>query len=869
MSASVGAHPVVTDGSLGDWFATAPITSPGAYPNLNTGQVARNAAQQGEFIWRDTFHDQRIIATSAITRDADLRTFKVTGDATNLYVNLNVDSAIDVSGPKAAEFQIGIDSAPGGNTVLVDDPGATAPISTSVTPNAAWEYLIQTQFKNGATSAPLVYTAPNSSSTAGTSAFFKGVGIDTAELKIPWSAIGGPPTGGGKRLRFTVATLFSDRIDAETPLANGSKVIDTMNPYQDAATDLVDGQLDYPVDIYFAASGEVFSPLVITEFLASPPAGGTEWVEIYNASSFPVSLAGYKIGDAAKPLPPPGNSEAMFQLPGNKTLSPGAFVIVANNANTFKTLYPGVDTRPGVTLYSVTNLTRYTLWGNGNALTLPKGPLPTDTTFEEQVVLLDGSDSLVDVVTYISSTLPDSAIQPGVVPIVVQGAQLPADRTYERCPAARDTNDAAFDFVAHNSRAAQTPGAICDGKTALSLTLNGQATVAVGGRIDYTLTYQNSGASATNIYITDTLPLDVSYINGSQVANPVFGASPIVFTDLGGGELQWKLPLIEVGSGTIAFSAQVANNPALIGQDRTNSATIAGPLPDTDASDNTATASTHLTALPQADVGIAKALTSALESFYNGGLAVYTLSYSNSGDLPATSTIITDTIPPGLSFVSASRRPNIQDSSKLVFNVGNVASVVDATIVMTFTVTAPEAGGTLIANTATIGTRTTPELMTDNNTATATNTTVAPPPTDLALAKTADAITVPLGGEVGYELAISNSGGRTASGIQVVDILPPGLAYKAGSSSAAAGEPLVSGDGRTLTWNLPSGFTVAPGARQAFQFRAIAATAGPGDALVNEAVVNLAGDLNTQDNAASSDAATVTGYRLCLPLVVK
>ncbi|HEU5098588.1 MAG TPA: hypothetical protein VFU22_06185 [Roseiflexaceae bacterium] len=43
--ANAVAHPVTTDGTIGDWFATSPITSPGAYPNPNTGQVARNATQ--------------------------------------------------------------------------------------------------------------------------------------------------------------------------------------------------------------------------------------------------------------------------------------------------------------------------------------------------------------------------------------------------------------------------------------------------------------------------------------------------------------------------------------------------------------------------------------------------------------------------------------------------------------------------------------------------------------------------------------------------------------------------------------------------------------------------------------------------------
>src|SRR5215475_12819960 len=80
MSAHAGAHPVAVDGAIAGWFATSPITSPGAYPNLNSGQVARNSAQQGEFAWRDTFRDQRIIATTTITRDVDLRTFRATGD---------------------------------------------------------------------------------------------------------------------------------------------------------------------------------------------------------------------------------------------------------------------------------------------------------------------------------------------------------------------------------------------------------------------------------------------------------------------------------------------------------------------------------------------------------------------------------------------------------------------------------------------------------------------------------------------------------------------------------------------------------------------------------------------------------------------
>ncbi len=869
VSANAVAHPVTIDGAIGDWFETSPITSPGAYPNPNTVQVTRNPAQAGEYIWRDIYNDQRVItSTATITRDVDLRTFRATGDATNLYLYLNVTSVTNTNfyGAKAPEFQIAIDSAPGGNTNLILDPA-------TINANAAWEYLVQTRFSTngvvGTTNivAPLVYAAAGGSSSAGTSGVLKGVGIDTAELKIPWSQIGGAPPSGGKRLRFSVATLFSDRSNVNDGTASGSVVMDAIAPSQTAKADLADGVLNYSVDAYFDAKGEVFSPLLITEFLASIPNQGTQWVEIANTSALTIDLAGYKIGDAAKPLA--GNSEGMFAFPA-KTLAPGAIVVVANNKTIFNTLYPSVAGQPNVTVYGISNgdLSKYTTWGNGNTLTLPKAPAPTDTSFEEQIVLLDGSDSLVDVATYISAALPNSAAQPGMLPLSIPSAGIPTDRTYERCPAARDTNDASFDFIPHDGKAAQTPGALCDGKIALSITQAAPATVAVAGRIDYTLTYANSGAGATDVYVTDTLALNTSYIAGSQVSTPAFGSNPIVFTDLGGGKLQWKLPLVGTGSGTISFSAQVAGNVPP-GQALNNSAVIAGPLPDTSAADNTSSASTTVTANALADVGIAKALTSPPETFYTGRPAVYTLTYSNIGDLPAMHTLITDTIPAGLAFVAASRAPAIVDSSKLVFDVGTLASAVNQTIVLTFTVTAPSAGGDTIVNGAAIGTSTAPEPVKGNNSASASNTTVAVPPIDLALSKTADASMAPLGGKIGYTLAISNIGGGTASGIQVVDTLPEGLTYKPGSSSVAAGEPIVSGDGRTLTWNLPAGFTVGTGATRSFQFITIAPTSSPTAGIVNSAVVHAAGDTNALNDSASSDPTTVGGTRVYLAMVMR
>ncbi len=200
-------------------------------------------------------------------------------------------------------------------------------------------------------------------------------------------------------------------------------------------------------------------------------------------------------------------------------------------------------------------------------------------------------------------------------------------------------------------------------------------------------------------------------------------------------------------------------------------------------------------------------------------------------------------------------------------------SAVDATIALTFTVTASPAGGTPIVNTATIGTSTTPELIMANNSATVTVMSAAAPPPDLSLVKATDAVTVTVGGELGYQFTISNQGGQGASGIQVVDTLPAGLVYKPGSSGTA-GDPAITNGGHTLTWNLPASFDLATGATKGFQFSAVASQAEPGVELVNNAVVNVAGDTQTQNNAASSEATLVTetdpvetGTRLYLPLV--
>jgi len=100
-----------------------------------------------------------------------------------------------------------------------------------------------------------------------------------------------------------------------------------------------------------------------------------------------------------------------------------------------------------------------------------------------------------------------------------------------------------------------------------------------------------------------------------------------------------------------------------------------------------------------------------------GGPVRYTLTYGNLGGVPAQDVRITDTLPAGLAFLSASVPPT--STAPLVWNVGDLAAGAGPyTIIVTATVAAGTPAWTTLVNTVTIGAAT-PEIERDNNTAVA------------------------------------------------------------------------------------------------------------------------------------------------------
>ena len=200
-----------------------------------------------------------------------------------------------------------------------------------------------------------------------------------------------------------------------------------------------------------------------------------------------------------------------------------------------------------------------------------------------------------------------------------------------------------------------------------------------------------------------------------------------------------------------------------------NTASVASTTADPVPANNTSTAVTTVTA--SADVSIAK---SGPVSVVAGGVVSYQLVVVDNGPSDAVGVSVTDTLPAGITFVSAT------GSGWACSHVGNVSvtctrpSVAAGATAPTITVavTAPAYHVTL-TNTADV-TDAVPDPDQANNSSSVA-TTVAPM-ADLSLVKTGPA-SVAAGAQVGYRLVVSNAGPDAATGVQVVDTLPAGVAF--------------------------------------------------------------------------------------------
>ncbi len=186
---------------------------------------------------------------------------------------------------------------------------------------------------------------------------------------------------------------------------------------------------------------------------------------------------------------------------------------------------------------------------------------------------------------------------------------------------------------------------------------------------------------------------------------------------------------------------------------------------------------------PTPDLEIAKTVDTP--NAVEGDQVIFTLTVTNPGEFTASGIKVTDQLPTGLTFVSATASQGTYNSFTGIWNVGTI-SAGDTTSV-TLNITASIDNGTLgntILNTASITSlnETDPEL--GNNSASA-GVTVVPESADIELGITVDDNTALEGQQLIFTITATNNGPKTATGLNVIDQIPSGLTYV--TSSATVG----------------------------------------------------------------------------------
>ncbi|MFN6106731.1 MAG: PKD domain-containing protein, partial [Planctomycetaceae bacterium] len=200
---------------------------------------------------------------------------------------------------------------------------------------------------------------------------------------------------------------------------------------------------------------------------------------------------------------------------------------------------------------------------------------------------------------------------------------------------------------------------------------NGTTTVVPGTSTTYSVTVANSGpSSVTGATVTDVLPAGTTFVSGS---NGVIYDSATRTVSYVTGALG--------AAGTESFAITLGVDAALVGS-LTNTAIVRAPdgVTDTSAANNTAQDSDFLTA--QVDLSVSKSNGSAY--VVAGATTTYTVTVTNSGPSAVTGAIVTDVLPPGMTFVSGSSGVAYDASTK---TVRYVTGTLGSTSSESFTVT--------------------------------------------------------------------------------------------------------------------------------------------------------------------------------------
>ena len=307
--------------------------------------------------------------------------------------------------------------------------------------------------------------------------------------------------------------------------------------------------------------------------------------------------------------------------------------------------------------------------------------------------------------------------------------------------------------------------------------------VVGGANVTYTLTVSNAGPNASaGLRIVDNLSPSSVFISASG-SGWTCGAAGLVVTCTRPGP-----HAVGAAIPAVTIAARVTANGGTI----TNSATVdpfvVGGVPivaDPISANNTATAST--TVLPGADINIAAKLVTSSVPAISGQPVTFQIQPRNGGPSAATNAIVTDVLPAGWTYVSATGLNWSCSNAGQTVTCDRANVPVGAADNITVVATAPSGAvvgptGTTFTNTATIAASSTDPIGSNNSRSV--NILVLPDGADLRMTKTKAPNPVAQGFNTTSTIVVRNNGPRIATGpLRVVDLLDPGETFVSASGT--------------------------------------------------------------------------------------
>lgn len=228
----------------------------------------------------------------------------------------------------------------------------------------------------------------------------------------------------------------------------------------------------------------------------------------------------------------------------------------------------------------------------------------------------------------------------------------------------------------NNVAVARTDVVVPPPEVDVGMAKTGPPTVRVGDTFTYVVTVRNEEgrATATAVTVVDPLPFLVSFVSASTTRGACSNTGAIVTCavgDVAGGE-----------SATITIVVRAARVGTAV-----NTAAVSTSAGDTNAANNAASAAT--TIVPRSPpappspptLDLALTLTSAKSRLSTGQTVTFVETATNKGPVAATGVTVTDVLPPGFEFVSASAtQGDCRFEAFVICRLGTLGSGMSATV---------------------------------------------------------------------------------------------------------------------------------------------------------------------------------------------